>query len=227
MIASRAGGRARRGRAAHSGGAGPRTRAGAAVPAGRCGGGPAGAAAGHGSCRALPRPTSYSPVRCWCSRATLRWSRARLCEGWCGSTSTGRWRPPCSPWTWTTPPATAASCATPTGRWLRIVEHRDATPAELALHEVNSSMYVLPVPEALEILRGVKSENDQQEIYLTDVIAGLRSRGAQGGGLQGGRCHAGVGSQFARGAGRGREAYDSAESVIPYMCGVATRRNGA
>jgi bifunctional UDP-N-acetylglucosamine pyrophosphorylase/glucosamine-1-phosphate N-acetyltransferase len=61
----------------------------------------------------------------------------------------------------------------------RIVEHRDASPEELALREVNSSMYVLPVPAALEILKGVRSDNDQQEIYLTDVIAGLRARGAR------------------------------------------------
>jgi bifunctional UDP-N-acetylglucosamine pyrophosphorylase/glucosamine-1-phosphate N-acetyltransferase len=63
------------------------------------------------------------------------------------------------------------------GSLVRIVEHRDATPDELALHEVNSSMYVLPVPETLEILEGVRSDNVQQEIYLTDVIAGLRARG--------------------------------------------------
>jgi bifunctional UDP-N-acetylglucosamine pyrophosphorylase/glucosamine-1-phosphate N-acetyltransferase len=59
----------------------------------------------------------------------------------------------------------------------RIVEHRDATAAELEITEVNSSMYVLPAPESLEILREVGSDNDQQEIYLTDVIAGLRARG--------------------------------------------------
>jgi bifunctional UDP-N-acetylglucosamine pyrophosphorylase/glucosamine-1-phosphate N-acetyltransferase len=63
------------------------------------------------------------------------------------------------------------------GSLARIVEHRDATPAELALREVNSSMYLLPAPETLEILRGVRSDNDQQEVYLTDVIAGLRARG--------------------------------------------------
>jgi bifunctional UDP-N-acetylglucosamine pyrophosphorylase/glucosamine-1-phosphate N-acetyltransferase len=62
------------------------------------------------------------------------------------------------------------------GSLLRIVEHRDATPDELALHEVNTSMYVLPAPEAFEILGEVRSENDQGEIYLTDVIAGLRAR---------------------------------------------------
>jgi bifunctional UDP-N-acetylglucosamine pyrophosphorylase/glucosamine-1-phosphate N-acetyltransferase len=65
------------------------------------------------------------------------------------------------------------------GSLTRIVEHRDATPEELALHEVNSSMYVLPVPDALEILKRTKSNNDQSEIYLTDVIAGLRARGAR------------------------------------------------
>jgi bifunctional UDP-N-acetylglucosamine pyrophosphorylase/glucosamine-1-phosphate N-acetyltransferase len=63
------------------------------------------------------------------------------------------------------------------GSLLRIVEHRDAAPDELALHEVNTSMYVLPVPEVFEILGEARSENDQGEIYLTDVIAGLRARG--------------------------------------------------
>lgn len=63
------------------------------------------------------------------------------------------------------------------GSVLRIVEHRDATPEELAVHEVNSGMYVLPASLALEILGEVGDDNDQQEIYLTDVIAGLRERG--------------------------------------------------
>ncbi len=63
------------------------------------------------------------------------------------------------------------------GFLLRIVEHRDATPEELAVHEVNSGMYVLPARLALEILGGVRSDNDQGEIYLTDVVAGLRARG--------------------------------------------------
>jgi bifunctional UDP-N-acetylglucosamine pyrophosphorylase / glucosamine-1-phosphate N-acetyltransferase len=59
----------------------------------------------------------------------------------------------------------------------RIVEHRDASPAERDITEVNSGMYVLPAPMALEILGEVGSDNDQGEIYLTDVIAGLRARG--------------------------------------------------
>jgi len=63
------------------------------------------------------------------------------------------------------------------GSVARIVEHRDAGPEELAVHEINSGMYVLPVPLALEILEQVGADNDQGEIYLTDVIAGLRERG--------------------------------------------------
>ncbi len=63
------------------------------------------------------------------------------------------------------------------GSLLRIVEHRDASPQERTTHEVNSGMYVLPAPLALQILERVGADNDQGEIYLTDVIAGLRKRG--------------------------------------------------
>ena len=61
----------------------------------------------------------------------------------------------------------------------RIVEHRDASAAEQAVHEVNTGMYVLPGREALEILRGVGTANDQGEVYLTDVVEGLVRRGAR------------------------------------------------
>jgi bifunctional UDP-N-acetylglucosamine pyrophosphorylase/glucosamine-1-phosphate N-acetyltransferase len=57
------------------------------------------------------------------------------------------------------------------------VEHRDATVDERAICEVNTGMFVLPVPLSLEILKTVGSNNDQGEIYLTDVIAGLIARG--------------------------------------------------
>ncbi len=63
------------------------------------------------------------------------------------------------------------------GSVARIVEHRDADADELAVQEINSGMYVLPVPLALEILMEVGADNDQGEIYLTDVVAGLRRRG--------------------------------------------------
>jgi bifunctional UDP-N-acetylglucosamine pyrophosphorylase/glucosamine-1-phosphate N-acetyltransferase len=63
------------------------------------------------------------------------------------------------------------------GSVLGIVEHRDATPEELTIHEVNSGMYVLPANLALEILGEVDADNDQGEVYLTDVIACLSARG--------------------------------------------------
>jgi len=48
---------------------------------------------------------------------------------------------------------------------------------EVAIHEVNAGLYVLPAPLALEILEQATADNDQGEIYLTDVIGGLRLRG--------------------------------------------------
>jgi bifunctional UDP-N-acetylglucosamine pyrophosphorylase / glucosamine-1-phosphate N-acetyltransferase len=59
----------------------------------------------------------------------------------------------------------------------RIVEHRDAGSAELVLDEVNTGMYVLPGRRALDLLREVGTDNAQGEIYLTDVVAGLRRAG--------------------------------------------------
>jgi len=63
------------------------------------------------------------------------------------------------------------------GSVARIVEHRDARTEELGVREINSGMYVLPMPVTLQILEQAGSENDQGEIYLTDVVAGLRARG--------------------------------------------------
>ena len=122
-----------------------------------------------------------------------------------GATITGRPArpPPCSPWT----------CDDPTG-YGRVVRDDDgdrgsrsssiATPPRRsgAIGEVNSGMYVLPAPLALEILAEVGSDNDQSEIYLTDVIAGLRARGRACGRLQGRGRLAGAGSELPGGTGR-------------------------
>jgi UDP-N-acetylglucosamine diphosphorylase/glucosamine-1-phosphate N-acetyltransferase len=63
------------------------------------------------------------------------------------------------------------------GSLLRIVEQRDAGPAELAIREVNSGAYCFSLPELFEALAEVTPDNAQKEIYLTDVIALFRSRG--------------------------------------------------
>ncbi len=65
----------------------------------------------------------------------------------------------------------------PDGSVARIVEHRDANESQLAIQEVNSGMYVLPAPLTFDILHTVGDDNDQGEIYLTDVVAGLRQEG--------------------------------------------------
>jgi bifunctional UDP-N-acetylglucosamine pyrophosphorylase/glucosamine-1-phosphate N-acetyltransferase len=53
----------------------------------------------------------------------------------------------------------------------RIVEEKDATPAERAIAEVNSGIMVLPTRRLGDWLGSLRSENAQREYYLTDVIA--------------------------------------------------------
>ena len=65
------------------------------------------------------------------------------------------------------------------GRVLKIVEHRDATAEELAICEVNAGMYVLPAPQTFQLLRHAGMDNDQGELYLTDVVESLRVSGAR------------------------------------------------
>jgi bifunctional UDP-N-acetylglucosamine pyrophosphorylase / glucosamine-1-phosphate N-acetyltransferase len=58
-----------------------------------------------------------------------------------------------------------------------IVEQRDATEAELQIHEINAGVYVFR-EEALRRLLGViDADNAQREFYLTDVIGLIRSEG--------------------------------------------------
>ncbi|MGI9657983.1 MAG: bifunctional UDP-N-acetylglucosamine diphosphorylase/glucosamine-1-phosphate N-acetyltransferase GlmU [Gaiellaceae bacterium] len=52
----------------------------------------------------------------------------------------------------------------------RIVEAADATPEQLALGEVNSSIYVFRAESLWETLASVVSDNAQGEQYLTDVM---------------------------------------------------------
>jgi bifunctional UDP-N-acetylglucosamine pyrophosphorylase/glucosamine-1-phosphate N-acetyltransferase len=54
---------------------------------------------------------------------------------------------------------------------VRIVEERDATAAERALHEVNSGIYCLNAAFLFAALQQVGRNNDQGEQYLTDVVA--------------------------------------------------------
>ena len=58
----------------------------------------------------------------------------------------------------------------PAGAFQRIVEARDATPEELAIHTINAGLYALPAPEVFYYLRSLKTDNAQGELYLTDAV---------------------------------------------------------
>jgi bifunctional UDP-N-acetylglucosamine pyrophosphorylase/glucosamine-1-phosphate N-acetyltransferase len=62
------------------------------------------------------------------------------------------------------------------GRIARIVEERDASPAERRIKEINSGIYAFDLVPLFEALRGVASQNAQREYYLTDVITVCRRR---------------------------------------------------
>ena len=58
-------------------------------------------------------------------------------------------------------------------RLARIVEARDATPDELDLREVNSSIYVFAADKLWPALERLQPHNAQGELYLTDTISFL------------------------------------------------------
>ena len=65
------------------------------------------------------------------------------------------------------------------GHVLKIVEARDATPEELSIREINTGIYCFEFPFLREALDTLRPDNDQQELYLTDVIAAARARNLQ------------------------------------------------
>jgi bifunctional UDP-N-acetylglucosamine pyrophosphorylase / glucosamine-1-phosphate N-acetyltransferase len=52
-----------------------------------------------------------------------------------------------------------------------IVEHKDATPEQLAIREANSGLMAAPAGRLREWLLGLGTDNAQREYYLTDVVA--------------------------------------------------------
>jgi bifunctional UDP-N-acetylglucosamine pyrophosphorylase/glucosamine-1-phosphate N-acetyltransferase len=64
-----------------------------------------------------------------------------------------------------------------TGRFLRIVEHADASSAETEIREINTGIYCFEVSFLLEALDRVTTANAQREYYLTDLAAYAVSSG--------------------------------------------------
>jgi bifunctional UDP-N-acetylglucosamine pyrophosphorylase / glucosamine-1-phosphate N-acetyltransferase len=59
----------------------------------------------------------------------------------------------------------------------RIVEERDATPAVLAINEVNSGAYAFRWGDVLPALERIKPSPVSGELYLTDIVAETRAGG--------------------------------------------------
>lgn len=57
------------------------------------------------------------------------------------------------------------------GRVVRIVEHKDADSATLAIREVNTGILAAPTPALRRWLAGLSDNNAQGEYYLTDIVA--------------------------------------------------------
>lgn len=67
----------------------------------------------------------------------------------------------------------------PGGAFLRIVEERDASPAELAIGEWNSGCYAFDGALLADVVKRLTAHNKQQEEYLTDAVEILRGDGHQ------------------------------------------------
>jgi bifunctional UDP-N-acetylglucosamine pyrophosphorylase / glucosamine-1-phosphate N-acetyltransferase len=65
------------------------------------------------------------------------------------------------------------------GAFLRIVEDRDATPEERAIDEYNSGCYAFDGTLLADAIKRVTTDNEQQQEYLTDVVAIVRGDGHQ------------------------------------------------
>ena len=70
------------------------------------------------------------------------------------------------------------------GRVLRIVEQRDASPDELDVHDVNTSIYAFRREVFGPALRHLSPDNAQHEYYLTDVVSVLGGMGHRVGRVQ-------------------------------------------
>ncbi|GEE00907.1 bifunctional protein GlmU [Gordonia spumicola] len=65
----------------------------------------------------------------------------------------------------------------PAGEVTAIVEHKDASDAELAIDEVNAGIYAFDAAVLRDGLSKLSTDNAQGEFYLTDVVAIAREAG--------------------------------------------------
>ena len=65
------------------------------------------------------------------------------------------------------------------GRIVAVVEHKDATPAERAIDEINSGIYAFALEPLFDALRSIGTSNAQGEYYLPDLVRIYRERGLE------------------------------------------------
>ncbi len=58
-----------------------------------------------------------------------------------------------------------------------IVEHKDATPEELTIREINVGIYIFKSVDLFKALKLVRNDNNQGEYYLPDVVPIFLSEG--------------------------------------------------
>lgn len=63
------------------------------------------------------------------------------------------------------------------GEFLKITEHRDLSDDELDIDEINTGIYIFKGRELKEALKNIKTDNDQNELYLTDCISIIANAG--------------------------------------------------
>ena len=63
------------------------------------------------------------------------------------------------------------------GEFQRIVEHKDATPEQREIQEINTGCYAFQGPRLKEALERIQPDNSQAEYYLTDCPALLSADG--------------------------------------------------
>ena len=63
------------------------------------------------------------------------------------------------------------------GRFVKSVEHKDASPEELESHEINSGMYIFDTKELKEALDKLAPNNAQGEYYLPDTLTIIKNKG--------------------------------------------------
>jgi bifunctional UDP-N-acetylglucosamine pyrophosphorylase/glucosamine-1-phosphate N-acetyltransferase len=56
------------------------------------------------------------------------------------------------------------------GKFMKIVEHKDASEDEKKINEINPAIYVIKAKTLFEALKKITPENNQKEYYLTDIF---------------------------------------------------------